>query len=339
MMVARVSLVSTTTRKQIPRSGCYAFLVASVLLKSSSAYSTLFGRPGPRSKLHLSTNPHDSTLPKKAAFDAIVLDRYACKRFQRFDGKEDATATASPSDPWVVQQALHSLELARQAPSAFNTQPYKIVLVQSPERKLALSRYCLGPNIRRVLDSDCTAIFLADRQVCRSFSYHQTWLDSKNPDRKTNWKALLTTKFYILLFSSGYPLPRVLAAFISFFVRTAVSVINLATTPLLKYPLPSLASAETWATKQVMLVAMTYMLGCSSRGLATIPMEGISAKGIRKVLKVPARYSIPLIVSTGLPFQDDKESRQKKMVARRYPMRDVIFADTFGEQVRLVPQS
>jgi hypothetical protein len=55
-----------------------------------------------------------------------------------------------------------------------------------------------------------------------------------------------------------------------------------------------------------MLVAMTYILSCTSHGLATCPMEGFDAFGIKKVLGVNpiGRYSIPLIVSTGMPYHN-----------------------------------
>lgn len=276
-------------------------------------------------------------LSTKAAFDATVLNRYACKKFKRFDGDYD-TSSASPSNPSIVQQALHSLELARLAPSAFNTQPYRVVVVHSPEQKEALSKFCLGPNAQRVKDSDCTAVFLADREIFRTMPRFRSHLrETSNPDRKMSRRALLTMQFYITLFSSGYPLPRWLAAPISFCVRTVMSFLHLLTQRF--YPLPSLANAETWTSKNTALVAMTYMLGCSSRGLATIPMEGINASGIRKVVNAPRRYAVPLIVATGKAYKDDKESRLAKAASRRYPMDEVIFGDSFGTQMSLSPQS
>lgn len=225
------------------------------------------------------SNLHDES----TSFEDAVLNRRSCKRFRRFDGGESSTdaPNAFRSDPYVVQQALRCLDLARRTPTAFNTQPYKVVLVHSPEQKLALSRYCLGPNGVRVRDSDCTAVFLADRQVFRTFHRYREFLAATAAGRKPlSRKALLSMQFYITLFSSGYPLPRFLAATISFGVRTAVAMINAVTSAF--YPLPSLANAETWSSKQVMMVAMTYMLGCTSLGLATAPMEGKVLDGRRQ---------------------------------------------------------
>jgi nitroreductase len=244
-----------------------------------------------------------------------ILNRYACKRFRRYNETVDETDngsstsasanTASTSDPVVVNQARHCLSLARRTPTAFNLQPYQVVLVSSPEQKLALSQYCLGPNAQRVRDADCTAIFLADRQVLRTLSRWQQLFNQKsttgraaaasttttdceapppmnNADRRKRLRAWLTVRFYIALFSSGYPLPRCFAALLSFAVRTAVSFVNVFSR-WFNFPLPTLGSAETWASKQASMVAMTYMLACSSLGLATIPMEGTCA-GVSAVI-------------------------------------------------------
>ena len=131
-------------------------------------------------------------------------------------------------------------------------------------------------------------------------------------------------QFYIAMFSSGYPFPRLLSAPLSFLVRTAFSILGFFTRWF--YPLPTLVPSETWACKQATLVAMTYMLACSSRHLATAPMEGIDAGGIRRVLNIPSRYAIPLIVSTGVAA---KERSRERELHRRYPLEDFVFENSF----------
>jgi nitroreductase len=277
-----------------------------------------------------------------------------------------------------LQRAMYCLDLARRTPTAFNTQPYKVVLVYTPEQKLELSRYCLDVNGARVRDADCTAIFLADKQVIRTFPQFRQFLQSviqKSSRRPLTRNALLKMQFYISLFSSGYPLPRFLAAPISFLVRTGVALVNLFTKWF--YPMPTLSNAETWSSKQAMMVAMTYMLACTSRGLATTPMEGtnrrhsitvlqnfsfnefiqliriflcptllpkgINASGIRKVIQAPSRYAIPIIVCTGLPYTDknkqipslDQDGRN--IMDDRYGMEEVMFGDSFGTPLPKFP--
>eukprot|EP00558_Chaetoceros_sp_UNC1202_P003284 CAMPEP_0197242618 /NCGR_PEP_ID=MMETSP1429-20130617/8321_1 /TAXON_ID=49237 /ORGANISM="Chaetoceros sp., Strain UNC1202" /LENGTH=90 /DNA_ID=CAMNT_0042702683 /DNA_START=195 /DNA_END=467 /DNA_ORIENTATION=- len=84
-----------------------------------------------------------------------------------------------------------------------------------------------------------------------------------------------------------------------------------------------------------MLVAMAYMLACSSRGMATCPMEGYNVGGIRKSLGIPKRFGIPIIVSTGEPFHRDEEGvddvgmehgdGKSGRLSGRYPLDEVIF--------------
>jgi nitroreductase len=306
---ANVSLISRTVA--LSRLGLLGIVL--LFLPVCSAFmvmvpsSVLFGLPLFRPLAACSTaiaalstystgqqSSHSSILP--LPLEDAILSRYACKRFRRYNETLDDTdsgspaiatanlVTASASDPVVVNQARHCLSLARRTPTAFNLQPYQVVLVSSPEQKLALSRYCLGPNAQRVRDADCTAIFLADRQVLRTLPRWQQLLNQKSTtsstpppmnsaDRRKQQRAWLTVRFYIALFSSGYPLPRCLAALLSFAVRTTVSCVNVFSR-WFNFPLPALGSAETWASKQASMVAMTYMLACSSLGLATIPMEG-----------------------------------------------------------------
>ena len=97
--------------------------------------------------------------------------------------------------------------------------------------------------------------------------------------------------------------------------------------------MPTLSSAETWATKQTSLVAMTYMLACTAHGMATIPMEGINAAGMRRALGIPRRYAIPLIVATGRPAKPKRVVEDRE---RRYPVEDVIFGDRWNEPFTLL---
>ena len=306
------------------------------------------------------------------SFDATVMNRYACTRFQRFDGSTPGPCSrhdypSSSSNETVVNLALESLNLARRAPSGFNSQPYKLLLVRDPKTKKKLSTFCAGANAYRVCDSDCTAVFLADREIVRTMGRYGRFL--RNTSDRWNHQVFQLRKIqiYISLFSSGFPLPRFLAVPISFGVRCFMEIMMKPVARLFGVVLPSLSTAETWAIKNTMLVVMTYMLACTSRGLATSPMEGFNASGIRQVLKIPRRYSIPLIVSTGTAMEtqkktegtmttttnDNKGSNTEpnsdsndgigmshgkpgtKEATPRYPDEDVIFGDVFGNAVAL----
>ena len=299
------------------------------------------GDPDDTSALDLTTST-TTAAAAAAAFDQTVSNRYACTRFQRFDGNMTSVDTPSPSDPAVVKEALEALDLARRAPSGFNAQPYKCLFVYSKESKAALASYCCGRNAHRVRDSDCTVVFLADREVMWSLGKYQTMMESQNPKWKERPWGMRKIKALVVLFSQGFPLPKFLAGPISFGMRLGVSLLAFLTRAW--YPLPTWSSAETWSQKNTMLVAMTYLLACTSRNLATSPMEGYNVAGIRRVLKIPRQYTIPMIVSTGTPYQretipDDVGVShglpQTSAGTPRYPMEDMIFGNEFGNGMSL----
>lgn len=305
-------------------------------------------------------NGEETITPSAMAvtFDSINRCRYACTRFRRHaepkkiqtqpaSTKKAAEPTASESDKTVIRQALNCLNIARRAPSGFNSQPYRLLMVSSVEAKEALAKCCHGRNADRVRDSDATVLFLADREWGRDMGRFGIFLDVGDTSKGKAMNKWVKRKIQalVLLFSSGYPLPRFLSAPISFLVRSIIGAIGTITRRRLL--VPTLSSAETWSTKNTMLVAMSYMLAATSRGLATCPMEGLWAQGARRALGIPRRYAIPLIVSTGAPYHTPTagldEADDVGMVhgagsnkaTPRYSLRDVVYADTFGSEAML----
>ena len=318
------------------------------------------------------------------AFDKVVNARYACTRFQRYQEPSSDTVDssvplkASLSNPQVIQAAYKCLSLAQRAPTGFNAQPYRVVLVHDYKQKMLLSKYCLGRNADRIRDSDCTAVFLSDEQVDKNWVRFRDFLvgnmEENDHDRaKANTsrtRRLLSNedlkkmRILILLFSNGYPLPSMLSRPFSFLIRLGVaffaslsrklydlkralsqrhSFISKCICKLLPSApiLPTLTSSQTWSQKNTMLVAMTYMLACTSRGLSTCPMEGFDAQGIRNVLDIPRRFGIPLIVSTGTQYRGKDEGVDDVGVSHgnggmsspRYPIEEVVFGNVFGNNM------
>jgi nitroreductase len=297
---------------------------ASFILNSSSASSSSSS----------TTNSFLGNQPLPMSVEDAIWKRKACKRFRRADGTDRACGQPSLSDPAIIQIAYDALKISLRTPSAFNTQPYKVILVHSSVQKAAIAPFALGPNRSRVLDSDCTAVFLADRKIMLSFNRYRQLMSPLIKKRRILWKNL----FYISIFSSGYPLPRFLAAPLSFLVRTLFGLVHFITRSL--YPMPSLSSAETWASKQVCMVAMNFLLLCTSQGAATIPMEGLNASSIRRVLNIPTRYAIPLMISVGRPYYNDDADAtaggssssgvdHQQQPSPRYDANEVIYNNTF----------
>jgi len=290
---------------------CLLFFVCGFFLPIVASFYSPLSRGLPKFAL---SSENERTIH---TFDDVVRNRYSCKGLQPSDSSERKMSRSR-----VINFARECLKLAQYTPTSFNLQPYAVVLVSEQSIKDRIAPFALGPNSKRIKDADCTAIFLADTQVMRTLP--QFW--TKNslgrgiPDNQRS-----TIRFYLGLFSSGYAfLPRFLMYPLTKLFRFGFAVAAWFSRRL--YPLPSLTSTETWAARQACMVAMTYMYACTARGLATIPMEGYDAVGIRRVLGIPSRYQVTLLVSTGL---DTREPTPNADEYRRYPYSTMIFENGF----------
>lgn len=97
--------------------------------------------------------PFSTTAPTSTTaslFDDLVRKRSFTRSFDK--------------DKPVNQELLKKLlQLSQMAPSSFNLQPYKIILVQDAVVKDALADTMLGGNGQRVRDAPVTLVFLSDR--------------------------------------------------------------------------------------------------------------------------------------------------------------------------------
>lgn len=234
-----------------------------------------------------------------AAFEAICRGRRSAQAFK--------------ADAGIPEEILRRiLELTQSAPSSFNLQPYKLIVVQSPSQREALSSAMLGPNnIKRVREAPVTIVFCADKDPAR-----------------------LTRRVMQLERDSGMDPAYVsgLPAKVSFLLGRGVlsqTFRTLAThlmSPLA--PAPMIAGTlDAWASKNVGLAAQTYMLAAQAHGLATAPMEGFDERRVGFLLGIPAdRYSVPLVVSTGYDLDPAKTAAGD----RRLPLSEVACLDAFG---------
>ena len=263
----------------------------------------------------------------------LIHQRYACTRYARYDGNYTTTSAASVGHPDSLTKARQAVQVACRAPTGFNLQPYKVVLVTSPAAKQRVAKYCIGRNKNRVLDADCTVLFLADRQALRLWQPYKAMIEDNNTamTKKTKKKTPIGNsnsssstdtnarskskwewwylKLLLGLFSSGYPyLPKWVSGPLSWCVRVGMRIVSWGTRAW--YVVPTLSTPECWSQKNTALVAMTYMLACTAHNLVTTPMEGYLTWGIRQELQLSRRYTIPLIVSTGLPYHTPDDTTQ-----------------------------
>jgi Nitroreductase family len=106
---------------------------------------TKFGKLSLRALSSTSHTPDAATV-----FDSVVTSRSFAKSFQK----------DKHVDPALIEKLLR---LSQLAPSSFNLQPYKMILVQQQAMKEALADTMLGGNAQRVLEAPLTIVYLSDR--------------------------------------------------------------------------------------------------------------------------------------------------------------------------------
>ncbi|KAI9923195.1 hypothetical protein PsorP6_001095 [Peronosclerospora sorghi] len=82
-------------------------------------------------------------------------------------------------------------------------------------------------------------------------------------------------------------------------------------------PFPRLDQA--WAFKQTTFAAATFLYAAQVHGLSTCPMEGFDQIRVRKVLDIPDRYRVPVVIALGHP---DPAAKPQKPSVRLDPAVD-----------------
>eukprot|EP00752_Nemacystus_decipiens_P012639 g11194.t1 len=241
------------------------------------------------------------------AFERITLARRATKHFDR---------RAVPED--VLKKVLG---LVLRAPSGFNIQPYECIVVTSEEGKKKLGAAMLGPNRERVLDAGATVVFASDLNSMKNIRKLTKML------REEGWPKGFIRKvpLYLSVFSTGHNrllrLPLVVAKKISF-----------AVVQRLGKGMPAVSGAETWAFKNTMLAVQELLLAATSHGLATCPMEGFDMRRMRRALRIPLRYSVPIVVCIGYPSEKERDFK-----TLRFRPEEVFHREEFGVPLEGIP--
>jgi nitroreductase len=90
------------------------------------------------------------------SFSNVAMSRWANTR-----GEFDSTRSVDPDT------ILSLMNVVQSAPSGFNVQPYKCIVVQGGEARSKLAGAALGANSVKVLNSSFCVVFVADLESSR----------------------------------------------------------------------------------------------------------------------------------------------------------------------------
>jgi len=153
------------------------------------------------------------------------------------------------------------LEIANLAPSSFDMQPWKVIVVRDPERKKVLRKCAMDQA--KVEEASAVFIIIADPKGVE-----------ENRDKVLDsWQKL------------GYMKPDMRETY-------AGMVQSL-------YGIEDSLTRKLFATKNASLFAMNLMLAAKGVGLETHPMDGFDEACIKKEFNIPADKIIPMLIAIG----------------------------------------
>ncbi len=155
------------------------------------------------------------------------------------------------------------IEIASNAPSSFNLQPWNLLVLRDQKKKEQLK--ALAWDQPKVVEAPVVLIVLADKNG---------WQEG-HPTVEKNWQEMLK--------SGSMQLEQR-----EWFMNAAKSLYDWSPDAKLAF-----------AAKNTGFFAMALMYAATSLGLETHPMDGFDHEGVRKEFHIPDNYWIPLLLAIG----------------------------------------
>ena len=192
--------------------------------------------------------------------------------------------TDEPIDPKDIKECL---ELALLAPTSSNLQCWEFYWVQDKEKKEKLKTYCLGQSAATTAQELIVCIARID-----------TW--KKNKDSILNhFKKNKSSKSAMKYYEKIVPIVYTQGFFgsIGFLKKLLISFLGIF--KVIPREPHSLSDMRVWAHKTTALACENLMLALRAYGYDSCPMEGMDSKKIRKMLKLPRKAEVCMVIGIG----------------------------------------
>lgn len=183
------------------------------------------------------------------------------------------------------------LQSARQAPSSFNMQPYRLYWVESPAQRAVVAKLCLSQNPAQTASALVVAV--ADIGSLRSTTQLQlAWMrESGFPARKIR-EYVRTARIGRIIFMPG-PL-NLFGMLKGALFRLMNTFRTLGSPPLTRHDL------FKWAGKSTALACQNLMIAAEVVGLNTCPMEGFDGPRLARHLGLSRKgQEIEMVIAIG----------------------------------------
>jgi nitroreductase len=232
----------------------------------------------------MATIPIRRDLPRKERlFSEVVEERRATLSF---DG--------SPVPDEVMRRIV---EAGSKAPSGYNIQPWRFVVVESPEMKQKLRVAAFGQH--KVGEAGAVIVACGDMGTL---------------------KGEQLDKMFAISEQHGYP------------KETNHKVKQIVTGTFSAQPGDTMGVAPDWAVwlnRHVMIAFTTMMWMAEVLGYDTAPMEGFQESKVRQALEIPEHIRVIALLAIGRRKGEDKE------FAGRFPVEEIAFGEKWGQRISI----
>lgn len=174
------------------------------------------------------------------------------------------------TDPIPNEILEEIFRLGFQAPSSYNLQPWRFIVVQDPENKAKLREF--GFEQDKLVDAPVVLICCGDRTVGKPSYINEVIELGKEVGTMTGKRA----KF-----------------------------MHMAIPPFFQFK-PCYQSYEAWTNRQVMIAVSYLMIAAQSLGVDSCPIEGFVAKPLREYFEIPQSVDVCCLLALG--YADEPKS-------------------------------
>ena len=232
-------------------------------------------------------------------FDKIVNDRRSIRIYDK----------SIDYDKSIVER---SLQRAILSPNSSNMQLWEFYRITSEEKKKELAYYCM--NQMPAKSASELVVFIARPDKYKKSIAHNLALVNATDNFEKESRKTKRRAYYGKMMPAFY-------AFDFLFIFSLLKKLFVTLTGIKNPSIREVTSIDKKVTihKSVGLAAETFMLSVKAEGYDTCPMEGVDSKRIKKMLGLPRRAQINMVISVG------KSAKGGVFYPRiRYPYDEVV---------------
>jgi nitroreductase len=201
---------------------------------------------------------------------------------------------------------LKCLELSLLSANSSNLQPWEFYWVKDLDKKQQLINYCLGQPAATTAQELVVCVARPDNWKVNT----QLMLDMFKAKELPQAVSTYYNKIVPLAYNQGlFGLFGLIKKISTFFIGLKRSIPREPT---------SFNDMKVWAQKSTSLACQTFMLSLRAFGYDSCPMEGIDSRKIKKLLKLPKKAQICMVISAGKRAKNGVYGKRFRLEKERF---------------------